>query len=185
MRCSQAQMELFLLLLISFRLLFSSFLMGLRQIMIHNLCWFSTTKCFLYFIFEAVSSYPTDVFDKLSCFEEKVKIFFFHFQLPFNFDNIQEVNEADLNVKEDKSTTQAMNNSSVFFNGSSLALSSISSLCSLPWFGLFPLWQLLFLPPVLRRIFYFPFSHIRLFCPVLGFWIVIKRESQKSSFHGD
>lgn len=141
--------------------------MGLRQIMIHNLCCFSTQyEMFLYFISEAASSCPAGIFDKLSCFEERDKIFFFHFQLPLNFDNILEVNEADLSGKEVKSTAQAMSNSSVFLNGSSLALSSISflsTLCSLPWFGLFPLWQLLFLPPVVRRIFYFPFSHIRPF----------------------
>lgn len=113
---------------------------------------------------EAVSSCPTGIFDKLSCFEEKVKISFFRFQLLFNFDNLQEVNKAGLSGKEVESTAQAMSNSSVFFNGSSLAFSSISSLCSLPRFGLFPLWQLLFLPPVVRRIFYFH-SHI------LGFFV--------------
>lgn len=107
--------------------------------------------------------------------KRKTKSFSSIFQLPFNFDNIQEVNEADLNGKEVKSTAQAMSNSSVFLNGSSLAF---SSLCSLPWFGLFPLWQVLLLPPVVRRIFYFPFSHIKLFCPVLSSWIVIERESQ-------
>lgn len=149
-------------------MLIFTFIMGLRTnqgFFFHNPCCFSNqcwTLC-SFIPFEAISSYPTGISATLPYFKEQDKIFFFHFHL--NFDNVQEVNETAWSGKDIKNTPQAKRNSSLFLNGSSLALTLHRSFYL---FGLFPLRQRLFLPPVIRRIFCFPFSFIRRFFPSVG-----------------